>query len=49
MCKHQNIHQQTDEELTDKLIAISVISKRLATKLQEGDTHESDETTQAID
>ncbi|WP_192872371.1 hypothetical protein [Streptococcus suis] len=32
-----------DEELADTLIAISVISKRLATKIKEEDNHESNE------
>lgn len=32
-----------DEELADTLIAISVISKRLATKIKEEDNHESHE------
>lgn len=30
-----------DDELADTLIAISVISKRLATKIKEEDNHES--------
>ena len=32
-----------DEELADTLIAISVISKRLATKIKEEDNHEPNE------
>ena len=32
-----------DEESADTLIAISVISKRLATKIKEEDNHESHE------
>ena len=32
-----------DEELADTLIAISVISKRLATKIKEEEQHESHE------
>lgn len=32
-----------DEDLVDTLIAISVISKRLATKIKEDDNHESNE------
>ena len=32
-----------DEDLADTLIAISVISKRLATKIKEDDNHESNE------
>lgn len=32
-----------DEELADTLITISVISKRLATKIKEEDNHESNE------
>lgn len=31
------------DELADTLIAISVISKRLATKIKEEDNHESNE------
>ncbi|HFI0464886.1 TPA: hypothetical protein ACGOY9_000298 [Streptococcus suis] len=32
-----------DDELADTLIAISVISKRLASKIKEEDNHESHE------
>lgn len=32
-----------DDELADTLIAISVISKRLATKIKEEDNYESNE------
>lgn len=44
----QRVTQQ-DTELTDTLIAISVISKRLATKIKEEQHHEPDEAHRTID